>query len=141
MAVVNFRNASVVYNAVDISVKVRNIRLNLSAEDLDGTAMGATSRTHVPGLRDDRIELTVFQDYAVGVLDSVFAAQLGVAAGVACVIKPDSGAVTTSNPSYTLTNAVLLDYSAMDGEVGTLQLITIVLVPAAGSPGIVRATV
>lgn len=138
MSVVNFRNCSVVYNSVDISSKVRSAKVSMNADDLDGTAMGNLSHTHVPGLRDDRMEFVVFQDYAAGTVDVTFAAQIGVAAGVTVVVKPDSGAVSATNPSYTMTG-ILLDYTPIEGEVGTLQLIPITLVPAAGSAGIVRA--
>lgn len=139
MAVVNFRDASVVYNSVDISNKVRSVTITMSAEDLDGTSMGATARTHVPGLRDDRMEFELYQDYAAGSVDATFAAQLGVAAGVTVVVKPTSSAVGTGNPSFTMTG-VLLDYTPFDGEVGTLQMNNVSLVPAAGTAGIVRAT-
>lgn len=138
MAIFNFRNASVVYNSVNISDHVRSVTLTMTADDLDATAMGNTSHTHVPGLRDDRIELELFQDFAAGSVDVTFAAQIGVAAGVVVVVKPDSGATSATNPSYTMTG-VLLDYHPLDGEVGSLSRTTVVLVPAQNS-SIVRAT-
>lgn len=137
MAIFNLRNASVVYNSVDISNHVRSVRVQMSAEDLDATAMGATSRAHVPGIRDDQIELEVFQDHVAGSVDATFSAQLGVAAGVVTVIKPDSAAVGPNNPSFTVT-AVLLDYAPIDGEVAGLSMTRIVLAPAQNS-AIVRA--
>ena len=137
MAIFNLRNASVVYNSVDISNHVRSVRVQMSAEDLDATAMGATSRAHVPGIRDDQIELEVFQDHVAGSVDATFSAQLGVAAGVVTVIKPDSASVGPNNPSFTVT-AVLLDYAPIDGEVAGLSMTRIVLAPAQNS-AIVRA--
>ena len=137
MAIYNLRDASVVYNSVDISNRVRSVTVTMNAEDLDATAMGATSRAHVPGLRDDRFELELFQDHAAGSVDATFSAQLGVAAGVVIVVKPTSAAVSATNPSFTAT-VVLLDYSALGGEVGNLSMAPITLVPAPGS-SIVRA--
>lgn len=138
MAIYNLRDASVVYNSVDISNHVRSVRIVMNAEDLDATAMGATSRAHVPGLRDDRVEMELFQDHAAGSVDATFSALLGNSAGATLVVKPTSAAVSASNPSFTVT-AVVLDYSALDGEVGSLSMTPIVLVPAPGS-SIVRAT-
>ena len=138
MAIYNLRDASVVYNSVDISNKVRSVRVVMNAEDLDATAMGATSRAHVPGLRDDRVELELFQDHAAGSIDATFSALLGNSAGAVLVVKPTSAAVSATNPSFTVT-AVVLDYSALDGEVGNLSMTPITLVPAPGS-AIVRAT-
>lgn len=139
MAIFNFRNASVVYNSVDISNRVRQVTVQMNAADLDATAMGATSQAHVPGLRDDRITLELFQDFAAGSVDATFSAQLGNATGVTIVVKPDAGAVSATNPSYTMT-AVLLEYQPLDGEVGNLSRTQVVLVPAQNS-SIVRATV
>jgi hypothetical protein len=137
MAIYNLRDASVVYNSVDISNKVRSVRVQMSAEDLDATAMGATSRAHVPGIRDDRVELEVFQDHAAGSIDATFSALLGNSAGATLVVKPTSAAVGATNPSFTVT-AVVLDYNAIDGEVAGLSMTNITLVPAPGS-AIVRA--
>lgn len=138
MAIFNLRDASVVYNSVNISDHVRSVRIVMTAEDLDATAMGATSRTHVPGLRDDRMEFDLFQDHASGSVDATFSAQVGVAAGVTVVVKPTSAAVSATNPSYTMTG-VLLDYEPVSGEVGNLARTPVVLVPAQNS-SIVRAT-
>ena len=138
MAIYNLRNASVVYNSVDISNRVRSVKITMNADDLDATAMGAVSHAHVPGLRDDSVELELFQDHAVGSVDATFSALLGSAAGATLVVKPDAGAVSATNPSFTVT-AIVLDYSAIDGEVGELSMTTISLVPAPGS-SIVRAT-
>lgn len=137
MAIFNLRDASVVYNSVNISTFVRSVRVQMSAEDLDATAMGALSRAHVPGIRDDQIELEVFQDHVAASVDATFSAQLGVAAGVVTVIKPTSAGVGANNPTFTVT-AVLLDYAPIDGEVAGLSMTRIVLAPAPGS-SIVRA--
>src|SRR3990172_1785634 len=110
MAIYNLRDASVVYNSVDISNHVRSVRVVMNAEDLDATAMGALSRAHVPGLRDDRVELELFQDHAAGNVDATFSALLGNSAGATLVVKPTSAAVSATNPSFTVT-AVVLDYS------------------------------
>lgn len=138
MAIFNGRDYSLVVNSVDLSARTRSIRISMNAEDLDGTAMGAVSRTHVPGLRDDRLEATLFQDHASGSTDATLSAMIGVAAGFSIVAKPTSSAVGTANPSYTFTG-VLLEYQPADVEVGNLSMVNAVWVPAPGS-SIVRAT-
>jgi hypothetical protein len=138
MGIFNLRDASVVYNSVNLSDHVRSVDVDMTAEDLDATAMGAVSRTHVPGLRDDSFTLNMFNDHAAGSVDATFAAQLGLAAGVVCVVKPTSAAVSATNPTYTCT-VVLLDYHPLNGEVGNLSQTQIRLVAAQNS-FIVRAT-
>lgn len=132
MAILNGRDYSIVISAVDLSNRLRQIRTSQNAEDLDATAMGATSRAHVPGLRDDRFEFTFFQDHAAGSVDATLSALQGVAAGATVTAKPTSAAVSATNPSYSGT-MVLLDYQPMDVEVGNLSMVNAVMVPAPGS--------
>lgn len=138
MAIFNGRDYSLTVNAVDLSDHVRRIRIDMSSDDLDGTAMGDTAHTHIPGLRNDRVELEMFQDHGSGSVDATLSPLVGDATGVTVVIKPTSSSVSTTNPSYTFTG-ILLDYTPADAEVGTLSTTPVVFVPAPGS-SIVRAT-
>lgn len=138
MGIYNLRDASLVVNSVNLSDHVRSITITMNADDLDATAMGAVSHTHVPGLRDDRMEVDFFQDHAAGSVDATLSAMFGVAAGVTIVCKPTSATVGPTNPTFTMTG-ILLDYSALSGEVGNLSRIPVVFAPAQGS-SIVRAT-
>lgn len=52
MAAFAFLNAKVTVNAVDLSDHVKSVTINYSAEELDDTAMGATSHSRLPGLLD-----------------------------------------------------------------------------------------
>ena len=70
MAIVMSNDVSLVVNAVDLSDHVREITINMSADDLDATAMGALSKAHAVGLRDDRMEVTFLQDYASAKVDA-----------------------------------------------------------------------
>jgi len=138
MAIFHLSNASVVFNSVDLSNKVRSVTIDMTAEDLDATAMGATSRAHVPGLRDDTVTVNYFNDHAAGSVDATHAAMLGVSAGAPLVVKPTSAAVSATNPSYTMT-AIVLNYQPLSGEVGNLSQTEVVYKAAPGS-AIVRAT-
>lgn len=138
MAIHVLTNASVLYNSVDLSDHVRSVTVNMSSEDVDLTAMGATSRTHAPGLRDDRVEVEWLQDYASGKVDQTLSSFVGNATGATLVIKPVATTVSTTNPSYTMT-AILLDYTPISGTVGEANTVPSVFLPAAGS-SITRAT-
>lgn len=138
MAIHVLTNASLTFNSVDLSDHVQSITVNMSAEDVDITAMGATSRAHAPGLRDDRVTVTFYQDYASGKVDATLSGYVGNATGASLVIKPTSSAVSSTNPSYTMT-AILLEYPPISGTVGEANTIDVTFVPAAGS-SITRAT-
>lgn len=136
MAIHVLTNASLVYNSIDLSAYVRSITVTMSSEDVDITAMGATARAHAAGLRDDRIEVEFFQDFAASKVDATIVAQQG-GSGATMVIKPTTAAVSSTNPSYTLT-AVPFDYQPMSGTVGEANTINVTFLP--GSGAIVRAT-
>ena len=138
MAIVMSNNVSFVINSVDLSDHVREITLNMSAEDLDATAMGATSRAHAVGLRDDRMEITFLQDYAASKVDATLAPLVSSSTGVSVVVKPTTAAVGATNPSYTMTG-LLFDYTPIDATVGEISMPEVTLLPAPGS-SIVRAT-
>ena len=131
-------NASLTVNSVDLSDHVQRITVTMASEDVDLTAMGASSREHAPGLRDDRISVTFFQDFAASKVDATLSPLVGSASGTTVVVKPTSSAVSSTNPSYTMTG-ILIGYEPLNGTVGDADTIDVEFLPAAGS-SIVRAT-
>lgn len=138
MAIVMTNLATLTVNAVDLAANVREIKIDMSADDLDATGMGAVSKGHAVGLRDDKIEITFLQDYATGKVDATLSALVGSSTPFNVVAKPSSVATSTQNPSYTL-SALLFDYSPMDASVGEIQMPKVTFLPAPGA-SIVRAT-
>lgn len=138
MAIVMSNDVSLVVNAVDLSDHVREIQINMSADDLDATAMGATSKAHAVGLRDDRMEVTFLQDYASGKVDATLSALVSTTAGFALVAKPVNTTVSATNPTYTMTS-LLFDYTPIDATVGEISMPKVTFLPAPGSK-ITRAT-
>ena len=132
-------NYSLVVNSVDLSNRVRSMIVSMKAEDVDLTSMGATSREHGFGLRDDRITCTLFQDHASGSVDATLAAMVALGStGAVVTAKPVATTVSTTNPSFSGT-FVLLGYDPINATVGEAGTIDVEFVPAAGS-SITRAT-
>jgi|SRR6187431_457439 len=131
-------NASLVVNSVDVSNRVRSIIVTRNHEDLDSTAMGAVARGHYPGLRDDSMQVSLFQDFSTGSTEATISAVLGLGTGQTIVAKKDSGVVAATNPSYTMTGFALT-HTPINGEVGEMHMTDVTLVPAQGS-SIVKAT-
>ncbi len=69
----------------DISDHVRSIEVQQNYADVDITAMGAVSQQHAPGLRDDRIIVTFFQDFASTKVDALINPLLGSATGATLI--------------------------------------------------------
>lgn len=137
MAITMTNLATLTVNGVDLSDHVREIEINMSAEDLDATAMGAVSKAHAVGLRDDRVEVTFLQDYAAAKVDATLAPLVGSSTPFTIAAKPSSAATSSSNPSYTL-SALLFEYTPIAAEVGQISLPKVGFLPAPGQ-SIVRA--
>lgn len=138
MAISVLTDVKVSFNSVDLSDHVRSVTVSMSSEDVDITAMGADSRAHAPGLRDDRVEIEWLQDYASSEVDATLNTFVGNATGATLLVVPVNTTVSTTNPSYSMT-AILLDYQPISGTVGEANTITTTFLPAAGS-SITRGT-
>jgi hypothetical protein len=132
MAITVLTDAYVQVGGTNISDHVESVEINMEAEDVDITAMGATARNHAPGLRNDSLTINVFQDFASGEIDSIFAPLVGSASGTAVVVRPTSAATSSVNPGYSAT-MVLLGYQPLNGTVGEASQTSISMVCAQGS--------
>ena len=137
MAIAVLTNASVVFNSVDLSDHVESVEIDFAYDDVEITAMGATAKAYAPGLRDDKITVNFYQDFALAEVDQTLNSFLGSAAGASLVVKPTAGATSSVNPSYTMT-ATLYSYQPLSGKVGEASMTSVEFRPAAGS-AIVRA--
>ena len=132
MAITMSNDVSLVVNGVDLSDHVREVTITMSADDLDATAMGAQSKAHAVGLRDDRMEVTFLQDYATAKVDATLNPLVSSSTPFTIVAKPTSGAVTATNPSYTM-SSLLFDYTPIDATVGEISMPKVTFLPAPGS--------
>lgn len=124
--------------SVDLSDHVRQIEVNMSADDVDVTAMGAESKAHAPGLRDDKITVQFFQDFATSKVDATLSPLVGSAAGTTITAYANGVTASATAPSYAMVG-VLFDYTPIDVEIGNASQTTVTFMPAAGSK-ITRAT-
>lgn len=108
-------DVDVVLNSVDLSDHVKQIRVQYSAEEQDKTAMGDSARRRHGGLKDFMVELTFNQDFAAGEVDATLFPIVGSV--VPIVIKPTSGSVSATNPSYS-GNVLVQSYEPLSGSVG-----------------------
>ncbi len=125
-------NAYLKVGTVDLSDHVRTLDVNMTAEDVDLTAMGAVSREHAPGLRNDQISGDFFQDFASGKVDATLSPMVGVASGTTIIAAYNGSTFSATNPSYTMVG-ILLEYHPVNGEVGAANMTPFSFLPAAGS--------
>jgi hypothetical protein len=134
MATFVFTDASVTINSVDLSDHVRSVTLDITAEEQDDTAMGSTFRSRKGGLKEGSLSLEFNSDFAASEIDATIFPILGT--NVAYVVKPTSGSVSSTNPSYS-GSCLVTQHVPVGNAVGDLAT-TSVTWPTSGT--ITRAT-
>jgi hypothetical protein len=118
-------NAQVLINAVDLSAFVRSVKVHYKADTPENTAMGATTKSRLPALKDWDLDIEFNQDWAAASVDATLF-PLVAAAAVPIEIRPVNAARSATNPAYT-GNALLADYTPVGGKVGDLAVAPIKL--------------
>lgn len=138
MAKTILRNASVTVNSVDLSNHVRSVTIQESWDVVDVTAMGDTAKTNLLGIADAQVTVEFYQDFAATSVDATLSTLAGSNTPFSVVVKPDTAAVSATNPSYTM-QAVLPQYTPVAGQVGNASTMSVTF-RNASQTGIVRAT-
>ena len=121
-------------NGSDFSTNLNSVELSQEADDLETTAFGSSWRTRIGGLKQASLTLNFMQDFGAGSVDATLNPLLGSIATV--IIKPTSGTVTATNPTYTMT-ALVTQYSPFASSVGDIATLSVTF-PISGT--VVRGT-
>jgi hypothetical protein len=95
--------------------------LTLTAEALENTAFGQTSRTFTAGLYSNELTLTLFQSYGATEVETMLNSMFGVISTI--VISPAGPTESASNPEYTLTGCYLATVTPISATVGELSVV------------------
>lgn len=95
--------------------------LTLTAEALENTAFGQTSRTFTAGLFSNELTLTLFQSYGATEIESMLNTLFGVESTL--VVSPAGAIESASNPEYTLTGCYLETVTPIMATVGELSVV------------------
>ena len=110
-------NASITINSVDLSSYVTSITLSQSADNLEDTAMGDTSRSYIGGLKSGTVDIEFNADFAAAKTEATIFPLVGTSTAV--VVKPVAASVSATNPSYTF-NAIVTEWDTLNGSVGEI---------------------
>lgn len=124
----------VTVGGVDLSDHVRQASTDITVEELDDTAMGDDSRSKIGGLRDASVTLEFNQDFAASEVDATLWPLLGTVTNV--VVRPVSGAVSSTNPQYTFP-VLVTQHAPFANSVGDLATMSVTW---PGSGTVLRAT-
>lgn len=122
MATVHFRNAVLVIEGADLSVNLTDLTVDYSAEMLDATTFGATTRIKKGGLFVAMISGKGFADFGDNLIEPVIFSRVGVDDSVVAVFPTGVTEGSTTPGGYAMKG--VLSELVLGGQVGTLLPIT-----------------
>ncbi len=119
MAVFAATDYTVSVNSVDLTDHCTSVTTDFDVADLETTAFGDTWTTHIGGLKSGSVSLNFHQDYASSSVDATLWGAFGTV--VTVVLKPTSGAVSATNPSFTF-SVLVTQVQPINASVGDLAV-------------------
>jgi len=120
-------NPTLTINSVDLQDQCTSATINYVYEQLETTAFGDTARkfggSAVTSLQNNSIDVELYQSYAASETEATIYGLVGIQTTL--VLKPTSAAVSSTNPSYTLTGAYLESHTPINASLGELSTITL----------------
>lgn len=133
MAVVALTNEYLALNATDLSNNIKGAVLTVDTAALDATVMSDGWQVQKAGVKSGTLQIDFLDDFATGETDAVLWPLFGTL--VTFEVRPDAGAVSTSNPKYT--GSVLISSITVGGKHGELPMKSLTF-PTSGT--VARAT-
>lgn len=122
MAVQVLTNASITAAGTDISALSNSVTLNYEFDSVEVTGFGGNHQ-FTGGLQNNSVEISLMQDFAATKTEATIFPLVGTTTTL--VIKPINAATSTTNPTYTITNAYLAAHTPVAGAVGELAMTTL----------------
>jgi hypothetical protein len=120
MAVKVLTNALVTVNAIDLSTKSNSVTLNYEIDSVEVTAFGDGGHKFTGGLQNNSVDIEFMQDFAASLTEATIFPLVGTTTTL--IIRADSGAVSATNPTYTISNAFLAAHTPVAGAIGELMM-------------------
>ncbi len=98
-------NPTVTVNSIDLSDQCTSATFNINYAQLTATAFGDVDNKYVKGLGDHSVDLEFYMSFASSETWATLKSLVGTTTTV--VVKPASGAASSTNPGLTLTGTFL----------------------------------
>ena len=120
MAQIVLTDASITINSISLGNRANSVELNFEVDSVEITAFGDTGHKFTGGLQNVSCNIEFMQDFAASNVEATIYPLVGTTTTV--IIKPTSGAVSATNPSYTISDAFLASHQPVAGAVGELAM-------------------
>ena len=107
----------------DLSDQANTCTITIGQDSLESTAFGDTGHRFVGGLQSVEVSIDFYLSYGVAEVEAALAAMVGQGSTV-LVISPSGLTESASNPEYTITNAMLENFTPINSTVGELATVT-----------------
>ena len=124
MAIVYQGSGKMLIGATNISLNCSAISLEAGFDSLEATVMGSTGHKFVAGLQTVSVSATVLLEYGATAVEKTIYDALGDG-DTTIVISPTSAAVGPTNPTYTITNAMINTAMVVNSQTGALDTMTL----------------
>jgi len=114
-------NPKVTIGGTDLSGWSTSATLTKTVTALNDTVFGNTANTFTAGLEDNELTVTLFLSYEAAATYATLAPLVGTKLVV--IVKPTTGADSSTNPGFTLTNTYLESLPVISASLGELQSI------------------
>lgn len=124
MTVQVLKDATISIGGVQLESMANSVTLNYEVESVEVTAFdGSGARKFAGGLVNLSVEVALMQNFASGQTEATIYPLVGTTTTL--IIKPKSAAVSTTNPTYTITGAYLASHTPVAGGVGEVAMTTL----------------
>ena len=107
----------------DLSDQANQVTLTVGQTALDATAFGDSGIRMVGGLQSVEVSIEFFLSYGANEVEAALADMVGQG-NTTLVISPSGTVESATNPKYTITNAMLENFTPINSTVGELATVT-----------------
>ena len=123
-------NPEVLFGAVNLSDQCTSVQLVRTAEALESTAFGGTSRVYTAGLDSIELTITMYASYAASesyaTLSTLIGTQIATIT-VSPVAPTTPGTYSPTNPGFIISGGYLESLPVINASLGTLATMDIVV--------------
>ena len=107
----------------DLSDQGNACTITIGQDSLESTAFGDTGHRFVGGLQSVEVSIDFFLSFGTDEVEAALAAMVGQGT-TTLVISPSGATESPTNPEYTITNAMLENFTPINSTVGELATVT-----------------
>lgn len=118
------RNCIIGFDGTDISNLIKEVHVDMAADDVDTTAMGAGGKGHLAGIRDDKFTFVAYSNFAASSLHSIVNGKFVAAGTIEVKVTASGSTLSATNPLF-IGYCPILSYTPVGGAVGDAAMTTL----------------